>query len=140
MLTCGFVRLNFAFAMLIRPSLGSQSSGALELGPYFTAPVLHSARTSQCSALGPNPRSAGAGDGNRTRTTSLEGWGSPSELHPHANLIQYLEPHLPLSICRQWWRGLDLNQRRRSQRIYSPPPLTTRAPLRRTARATGAAM
>ena len=26
------------------------------------------------------------------------------------------------------WAGLDLNQRRQSQRIYSPPPLTTRAP------------
>ena len=25
------------------------------------------------------------------------------------------------------WAELDLNQRRRSQRIYSPPPLTTRA-------------
>src|SRR5690606_5255196 len=24
----------------------------------------------------------GAGDGNRTRTTSLEGWGSTIELHP----------------------------------------------------------
>ena len=31
---------------------------------------------------------------------------------------------------RQWWRGLDLNQRRLSQRIYSPSPLTTRALLR----------
>src|SRR5690554_6714591 len=82
----------------------------------------------------------GAGDGNRTRTTSLEGWGSTIELHPHADLIPHLEPHLPLSNCRQWWRGLDLNQRRLSQRIYSPPPLTTRAPLRRTARATGAAI
>ena len=30
------------------------------------------------------------------------------------------------------WAGLDLNQRRRSQRIYSPPPLTTRAPTRST--------
>src|SRR5918994_4769414 len=28
-----------------------------------------------------------------------------------------------------WWRGLDSNQRRLSQRIYSPSPLTTRAPL-----------
>ena len=28
---------------------------------------------------GPN----GAGDGNRTHTTSLEGWGSTTELHPH---------------------------------------------------------
>ena len=26
------------------------------------------------------------------------------------------------------WAGLDLNQRRQSLRIYSPPPLTTRAP------------
>ena len=25
-----------------------------------------------------------AGDGNRTRMTSLEGWGSAIELHPHA--------------------------------------------------------
>jgi hypothetical protein len=31
-----------------------------------------------------------------------------------------------------WWAGLDLNQRRQSQRIYSPPPLTTRAPTRTT--------
>ena len=30
---------------------------------------------------GPN----GAGDGNRTHTTSLEGWGSTTELHPHVS-------------------------------------------------------
>ena len=30
-----------------------------------------------------------------------------------------------------WWRELDLNQRRHSQRVYSPSPLTTRAPLHR---------
>ena len=40
---------------------------------------------------------------------------------------------LPLSYTRifrsedEWWRELDLNQRRLSQRIYSPSPLTTRA-------------
>ena len=28
-----------------------------------------------------------------------------------------------------WWRGLDLNQRRHSQRVYSPSLLTTQAPL-----------
>ncbi len=31
--------------------------------------------------------------------------------------------------CIKWWRGLDSNQRRLSQRIYSPSPLATRAPL-----------
>ena len=51
---------------------------------------------------------------------------------------------LPLSYTRgsrcdalrgpaEWWRGLDLNQRRLSQRIYSPSPLTTRAPLQSAA-------
>ncbi len=30
------------------------------------------------------PPSCGAGDGNRTRITSLEGWGSTIELHPRA--------------------------------------------------------
>ncbi len=29
-----------------------------------------------------------AGDGNRTHTTSLEGWGSTIELHPHFNKMQ----------------------------------------------------
>ena len=30
-------------------------------------------------------RSSGAGDGNRTRVTSLEGWSSTIELHPQTN-------------------------------------------------------
>ena len=34
-------------------------------------------------------------------------------------------------FSRSWWRGLDSNQRRLSQRIYSPSPLATRAPLPR---------
>ncbi len=45
--------------------------------------------------------------------------------------LPYQGSALPLSykgMCG--WAGLDLNQRRQSQRIYSPPPLTTRAPTR----------
>ena len=34
---------------------------------------------------------------------------------------------LPLSYTREWWKRLDLNQCRQSQRSYSPPPLTPRA-------------
>ena len=29
----------------------------------------------------------GAGDGNRTHTTSLEGWDSTIELHPHTECV-----------------------------------------------------
>ena len=32
----------------------------------------------------------GASDGNRTHTTSLEGWGSTIELHPHFNGELYI--------------------------------------------------
>lgn len=63
---------------------------------------------------------SGAGSGNRTRIFSLEGCCSTTELYP---------PRVSGLPGRQWWRGLDSNQRRLSQRIYSPSPLTTRAPL-----------
>ena len=29
----------------------------------------------------------GAGEGNRTLATSLEGWGSTTELHPHIDML-----------------------------------------------------
>ena len=61
---------------------------------------------------------AGAGSGNRTRIFSLEGCCSTTELYPRVQ-----DP------MTEWWRELDLNQRRLSQRIYSPSPLTTRASL-----------
>src|SRR2546429_9804966 len=64
------------------------------------------------------PPMHGAGEGNRTLVVSLEGFCSTIELHPRA------------SDRLSWWRGLDSNQRRLSQRIYSPSPLATRAPLR----------
>src|SRR4051794_23651340 len=42
-------------------------------------------RTARVGGVGPDlgPR-GGAGDGNRTRMTSLEGWSSAIELHPRA--------------------------------------------------------
>ena len=52
--------------------------------------------------------------------------------HGPSRKARALDGHAWLPV-RQWWRGLDLNQRRHSQRIYSPPPLTTRAPLRTAA-------
>ncbi len=54
-----------------------------------------------------------AGDGNRTHTTSLEGWSSTIELHPR-NPIQF-----------EWWKQ-DSNLRRLSHQIYSLAPLTAR--------------
>ena len=36
-----------------------------------------------CSIQLSYSRTNGAGDGNRTHTTSLEGWDSTIELHPH---------------------------------------------------------
>ena len=44
---------------------------------FKTAAIVHSATPPVLCAKD------GAGDGNRTRTTSLEGWGSTIELHPH---------------------------------------------------------
>jgi hypothetical protein len=80
----------------------------------------------------------GAGSGNRTRIFSLEGCCSTTELYPRIspeNRYALFGPRLCVSGLpgRQWWRGLDLNQRRHSQRIYSPSPLTTRAPLQSAA-------
>src|SRR3546814_7426762 len=80
MLQCGFVRSNFAFAMtrtLLDVSQGTRSRGERPPRPGLTldlaGPTLRAGSAS---------RSPGAGDGNRTRTTSLEGWGSTIELHP----------------------------------------------------------
>ena len=36
----------------------------------------------ECSTTEPHGQGSGAGEGNRTLATSLEGWGSTIELHP----------------------------------------------------------
>ena len=45
---------------------------------------------------------SGAGEGNRTLATSLEGWGSTIELHPHKKMVGAagFEPATPWSQAR----------------------------------------
>ena len=40
----------------------------------------------------------GAGDGNRTHATSLEGWDSTIELHPHIQRVVLYHKVVDLSI------------------------------------------
>src|SRR4029077_12216273 len=67
----------------------------------------------------------GAGDGNRTRIASLEGWSSTTELNPRVS-FRLLQP----SAARVGGGGRIRTFVGRSQRVYSPSPLATRAPLR----------
>jgi hypothetical protein len=65
---------------------------------------------------------AGAGDGNRTRVISLEGWGSTIELLPpeqtgttcRRNIGARLPIRTHITSIR-WWRRLDSNQRTRKR-------------------------
>jgi hypothetical protein len=50
----------------------------------------------------------GAGDGNRTRIASLEGWHSTIELLPQDSV------GVKNAACRMWWGGKDSNLRRHS--------------------------
>src|SRR5271154_7240113 len=56
---------------------GDRRSSQLSYAPILTSTNRRSTRwRGLCQVFG-------AGDGNRTRTTSLEGWDSTVELHPH---------------------------------------------------------
>ena len=70
-----------------------------------------------------------AGEGNRTLVFSLEGCCTTIVLHPQSQLGTGRDFSCSklLALCSPKWGLLDSNQCRRSQRIYSPPPLTTRA-------------
>src|ERR1700753_4262769 len=73
----------------------------------------------------------GAGDGNRTRVASLEGWSSTIELHPPGSAWHpVLRP--PSGEPGLGGRGRIRTYVGRSQRVYSPSPLATRAPFRST--------
>jgi hypothetical protein len=67
----------------------------------------------------------GAGEGNRTPVVSLEGFCSAIELHPPE---KYLPNAAPLNTCDGGGSWIRTNVGVR-QRVYSPSPLATRAPL-----------
>ncbi len=65
----------------------------------------------------------GAGDGDRTRVASLEGWSSTTELHPRAVDHSGMAP-------RRGGGGRIRTYVDVRRQIYSLVPLTTRPPLR----------
>ena len=65
----------------------------------------------------------GAGDGNRTRVISLEGWGSTIELLPHLAFRPDADPQSARHQFR-WWRRLDSNQRRRKPTDLQSAPFS----------------
>jgi hypothetical protein len=82
----------------------------------------------------------GAGDGNRTRVISLEGWGSTIELLPPGSSgCVSVTPHPERQYTFEktvfaWWRRLDSNQRRRKPTdLQSAPFSHSGTPPRRTA-------
>ena len=64
------------------------------------------------------PSHARAGEGNRTLTTSLEGWGSTVELHPQRCLQFFLPNRTALNGS-----GRIRTSEGMSQQIYSLSPL-----------------
>src|SRR5689334_17204200 len=69
--------------------------------------------------IGGRATQAGAGDGNRTRIASLEGWSSTTELHPRVSSgSQSQHP------CPSWWRGKDSNLRRPKPTGLQPVPFS----------------
>ena len=78
---------------------------------------------------GRKPCQDGAGGGNRTLIASLEGWSSTIELHPRLRQLQLWRCVVSRrrglrEIGGGGWIRTNVGVR---QRIYSPPPLTTRA-------------
>src|SRR5690606_8971180 len=73
------------------------------------------------------PAWSGRRDSN-PRHSAWEADALPTELLPRTGNASTFPKVSGAATARVWWVGLDSNQRRHSQRIYSPSPLTTRAP------------
>ena len=67
----------------------------------------------------------GAGSGNRTRATSLEGWGSTAELYPPTKSTPLTSYELV--------EGGGFEPPKLARQIYSLIPLATREPLQKEA-------
>src|SRR5262245_36885647 len=103
MLQCGLVRSKTPFAMSSSPY--GLNTASTRRRPANTRDCLPMARPGKnlfgsilCS------KKHGAGDGNRTHATSLEGWGSTTELHPHLSLCHLSDPRLALAEQAQMGR------------------------------------
>ena len=81
------------------------------------------------AGVDPSACRTGAGDGNRTRVISLEGWGSTIELLPpgkHAGAT----PTPVIAVMFRGGGGWIRTNVGVSQQIYSLPPLATWVPAR----------
>src|SRR3990167_49292 len=137
--TCGLVRSNFSFAIFQLQNQNCRNTKTnmvplAGIGPA-TSPLPRECSTTE--PQGPRhpdnpdisencshhqqPKQSGAGDGNRTRVISLEGWGSTIELLPpegtKPNDPEHFERDIPIALdhIHCWWRGLDSNQRTRKR-------------------------
>ena len=98
-----FCQLNYDHHILVLPEGFEPSTSALEGHCSI-----------QLSYGSPN----GAGEGNRTLATSLEGWGSTTELHPRAKrLCKYT---IISAFCQRFTckKTILLNKKTRIKRVF----------------------
>ena len=106
-----------------RPRSGASAEDPTQKARTSRARRLPAARTAVGQPI--VPRKRGAGEGIRTLDIQL---GKLTLYQLSYSRTQCFRAGRAARAASGWWVGLDSNQRRLSQRIYSPSPLTTRAP------------